>query len=225
MKGYYCLRGWFLSHKRELYSKQFGSKNIGIRNKMNLFKEIMKFILWLIIRCVYIILRRIIWTLNGVEKQVKSNKNSNVYEKTVHVRKIWMRYNFDPSLLPCTESHYITTHERFEDPEYVLKPNITLYNVKENEVYFVESDVSKDVLNSENGGFVKFAQYKLARKFLVMPMSVFIRLCETLPKPQDQKLVFIGNTARSGSTLFTQVSALFTQVGIFSHRWASFSHR
>lgn len=169
---------------------------------MKIAIELTKFILWSFLRLVFLFMRRISWSLTGVTKQLDTNGNS--YQgNNIHIRKIWLKYNFDPVLMVGSEVHFITTHERFEHPAYLLRPNVTLYGLSEREAYFVETD-GKNVLNSDHGGFVKFAQYRLAVRFIVVPLRVCEALCESLPEPA--RLVVLGNTARCGSTMLTQVS-------------------
>ena len=57
---------------------------------------------------------------------------------------------------------------------------------------------------SEYGPFIRFAQWRFGRRLIVVPMTTFRRLAETIGDPVGE-LVFLFNTARCGSTLLSQV--------------------
>ena len=57
---------------------------------------------------------------------------------------------------------------------------------------------------SEYGPFIRFAQWRFGRRLIVVPMTTFHRLAETIGDPVGE-LVFLFNTGRCGSTLLTQV--------------------
>jgi len=58
---------------------------------------------------------------------------------------------------------------------------------------------------SDYGPFIRWAQLDYCRRLIVVPLSTFHRLAELIGDPKGE-LVFLFNTARCGSTLFTQVN-------------------
>ena len=57
----------------------------------------------------------------------------------------------------------------------------------------------------EYGSFLRLAQLDFCRRLIVVPLTTFHRLAEVIGVPQGE-LIFLYNTARCGSTLFSRVS-------------------
>jgi len=57
---------------------------------------------------------------------------------------------------------------------------------------------------SEYNSIIGWAQMKFCRRLIVVPLTTFHRLAELIGDPQGE-LIFLFNTTRCGSTLFTQV--------------------
>ena len=56
---------------------------------------------------------------------------------------------------------------------------------------------------SEYNAHIGYAQTNYCRSLIVVPLSTFHRLAETIGDP-DGELIFLFNTSRCGSTLLTQ---------------------
>jgi len=54
------------------------------------------------------------------------------------------------------------------------------------------------------GGFINYAQMQYCRHLIVVPLTTFHRMSETIGDPKSE-LTFLINVPRSGSTLLTQV--------------------
>ena len=79
---------------------------------------------------------------------------------------------------------------------------------------------------SEYNSFMKMAQPIFCNQLIVVPLTVFHRMAETIGEPKGE-LVFLFNTSRCGSTLFTQVClavvvVLWTHNNIIDSRSAAF---
>jgi len=58
----------------------------------------------------------------------------------------------------------------------------------------------------EYSPFIRYAQMEFCRRLIVVPLSTFHRMSEVIGEPKGE-LIFLGHTARCGSTLLTQVLA------------------
>jgi len=54
------------------------------------------------------------------------------------------------------------------------------------------------------GGFIHYAQQKLCRRLIIVPLSTFHHLAEMIGDPKGE-LIFLFHRPRAGSTLLTQV--------------------
>ena len=95
-------------------------------------------------------------------------------------------------------------HREFVDPDYVLKDHVTLYNLTKKAAVFIETAKNVNVTQSKHGGFLRLAQFKLAKKLLVMPMHVFHQLGDKTGQTKA-KMIFLSTTGRCGSSLVAQV--------------------
>jgi len=69
----------------------------------------------------------------------------------------------------------------------------------------------------EYNAHINYAQMDFCRSLIVVPMSTFHRLADTIGDPAGQ-LVFLFNTGRCGSTLLTQACNYVSTVCIFSKK-------
>jgi hypothetical protein len=95
---------------------------------------------------------------------------------------------------------FITCHEMFTDPGYVLQPNVSLYCLTKDYAYFVETPASVDVFNSDTSSFLYIGQFTNALKVIKFPLASFCKLADRLGNPKV-KVCFMPNTGRCGSTL------------------------
>lgn len=68
----------------------------------------------------------------------------------------------------------------------------------------MESDEDIDVAHSDNGSFIRTAQFERARRIVISPIDAFHKLAEEVGDPKGE-LIFVTNTARCGSTLINQI--------------------
>jgi len=57
---------------------------------------------------------------------------------------------------------------------------------------------------SEYKSFIRHAQFEFCRHLIIVPLTTFHRLAETIGDPKGE-LIFLFNTGRCGSTLLKQV--------------------
>ena len=166
-------------------------------------------------RSLFKISQMALWVANGTFTQIKQNYQESSYNGTVQVMRILCRYKFDPLAQSAGPSIFLTTHERFVDPEYVLKDHISLFHVNKDLALWVEVGEGTDPIRIQNMPFFTFAQYKLARKLIAMPMHVFQKLGQKVGSPKG-RLIFLSNTSRCGSTLLARVFSETKTCQVFS---------
>ena len=156
-----------------------------------------------IVRVLFGFIQNMIWTVNGVHDAREKSKTS---KKSAEVLDIVWKYKIDilAGSGSNTLSDFITSHNAFVHPEYVLQDHVTLYIITPTEAIFVESDPQVDVTHSSTHFFFYAAQYIHARRIVRVPMESFLRLADQLPD-QNGTMVFLSSTGRCGSTLFSQM--------------------
>ena len=143
--------------------------------------------------------------INGTYWQAYCNRTRKEnYFKSAHVHKISFRYKFDVLLGAAGSMDFVLTHDHFDCPEYVLKENVSLYQIVADKAIFVEVPENIDVWRCENGSFFRQAQFNFALRVITMPISSFNVLGENVGDPKA-KLIFVQNTARCGSTLLVRI--------------------
>lgn len=166
--------------------------------------EIGKFLVWTLLRLVFTILHTIYIWLTGKYWTLKHCYIDDIDNNTIQVLRIIAHYKFDQLLQPSGVNNFIAIHSSFATLDYLLQDNVTLYYVNKYDAVFIETDTGFYVTDSDNGAFMRAAQFENARKVIRVPLHVFHRLGEKIGRP-DGKLIFLYNTGRCGSTLVTQV--------------------
>ena len=171
---------------------------------MNLSIDIFIYILWTVVRMFFNLIQSTVWLCNGTLSHVRNTFKEDSYQNSVQVLNIVARHKFCVVLQPCGVENFIATHRTFVNPEYVLQDHVTLYHITQQEAVFVETDTDVNVSLSNHGSFLRLAQFNFAKRLLIMPLHAFHKLGEDLGAPKE-KVIFLGITARCGSTLVTQV--------------------
>ena len=99
---------------------------------------------------------------------------------------------------------FVCSHERFVDPEYVRRDNVSLFFLQEDVAVFAETDPGIQTWRLKYGAFVREATEQYARRLISMPIGSLIKLGEKIGEPKE-KICFLFNTARCGSTLLSQM--------------------
>ena len=139
-------------------------------------------ILWELFSSLFRLIRLCIWILNGTQNCLHKNHQKSSYKETAQILTIWIRYRFDEGL-PRTFGDFIATHEKFENPDYILKDNVTLYYITGKEAVFVELDKNIDITKIGHCGFMVLNQFEYARKLIKLPIHVFYQMAATIGEP------------------------------------------
>ena len=162
---------------------------------------------WTIVRRLFGLCQFVLWNINGTSARIERNFKESSYKGSVQLMNIIARYKYDLMGQPSGPHLFITCHERFVDPEYVLEDDhISLFNVYKDKAVWVQVEKGTDLSRCDYAAFIYLAQFKLAKKLIIMPIHIFHDLGQKVGKPKS-KLIFLTNTARCGSTLLTRVFA------------------
>jgi hypothetical protein len=163
-----------------------------------------KYFMYISVRKLYSVLQGVKWLLDGTYLALLTSRSEKNYHRSAQLLDILFRYKLDLVLEPSGPGNFITSHCGFVSPSYVLQDNVTLYYVTATEAVFVESDEDVDVAHSDNGSFLRVAQFEKARRIVKVPIQAFHSMAEKIGDP-DGEIVFVTNTTRCGSTLLSQV--------------------
>ena len=89
-------------------------------------------------------------------------------------------------------------------PEYVLRPNVSLYSVTEKEAIFVETPTDVNIYSSDAFPFFYVGQFIYSTKVIKITIECFHSLAEEVGNPAVH-VVWLSNTGRCGSTMVNQV--------------------
>ena len=163
-----------------------------------------KYFAYVAVRKVYSTIQGLFWIVNGTYLSLHTSKQEKNYYRSAQLLDIVFRHKLDLVLEPSGPGNFITTHNGFVSPSYVLQDNVTLYYVTATEAVFIESPEEIDVSHSDYGSFIRVAQFENARRIIKVPISAFHKMAEEIGDPTGE-LVFVTNTARCGSTLLSQI--------------------
>ena len=88
--------------------------------------------------------------------------------------------------------------------DYVLRPNVSLYAITSKDAYFVETDGTIDIYNSNVHPFFYVAQFLFARNVIKMSITEFVALAERIGDPKVP-VIWVSNTGRCGGTMLCQL--------------------
>ena len=163
-----------------------------------------KYFAYVAARKLFSAIQGVVWLANGTYWGILSTRFRGNYYRSAQLLDIAYRYKLDLVLEPSGPGNFITTHNGFVSPSYVLQDNVTLYYVTAREAVFVESPEEIDVSHSDYGSFIRVAQFENARRLIKVPISAFHKMAEEIGDPTGE-LVFVTNTSRCGSTLLSQI--------------------
>jgi len=96
-------------------------------------------ILFKLMKLVFIPLQRIYWQLNGTAHQLREARLQHNYDRSAQVLDVVLRHKFCLGQ-PVTVSDFICTHNRFENPQYIIdNDHITLMTITEQDAVFAEA--------------------------------------------------------------------------------------
>lgn len=179
-------------------------------NQNHIVLVILEFLLFQLKRILNNCVETIKGYFNGTLAKINAAKDPKNYACSARIASISGWILFDPWMAHSSHHNFITCHERFVHPEYVLKDEVSLYCFTEDEAWFVEAPSGIEVWRSECSAFHKIAQHEFSEKIIKMPLSSLYQLADGLGKIKET-LIFIEFVPRSGSTLLGQI---FEETGV-----------
>ncbi|ELU15372.1 hypothetical protein CAPTEDRAFT_199450 [Capitella teleta] len=165
---------------------------------------------------------------NGTRKRIR--ENDDIYARSARISSVHKCILFDPWVTYNSTWNLITWHEGFVHPEYVLKDEVSLYCMTDEEAWFVEAPEGVEVWKNEYSAFHKIAQHEYAKNVIKMPLRSFYLLADKISDIK-QKLIFLDFVPRSGSTLVGQIFAEtgvcvhYSEPDFFSMYWGAQNHQ
>ena len=144
----------------------------------------MRIFLYCCFHCLRLLLmmcRHIIWRIRGIHRHLQlSSSLPQFYPTSAQVVNIHIRHKFDTIDESPSLANFITTHDAFVHPDYILQDHVTLYCLSDDLAVFVETDADVDVTDVEFGAFLRISQYEFAKKLVLLPIASFHRLAKTI---------------------------------------------
>lgn len=117
-------------------------------------------------------------------------------------------------------SNFLYRHRAYVSPSVALTmDNATLAFVTKTETIFCVTEPGVSAYNTTSVPFAFMNHFFLAGQLLIVDHGSFHRLAEEAGDPKE-RVVIIGNTARSGSTLICQMFARLPRVRVLCEPWA-----
>ena len=103
-----------------------------------------------------------------------------------------------------SERDFICIYSSSVSPEYIFKPNVSLYSLSKHEAVFVETEEDIDIYSSDESPFFIFAQFNRCKSVIKIPISCFHALADKVGGP-SLPVIWVSQTGRCGSTILCQV--------------------
>ena len=153
-----------------------------------------------------ILCQKFTWGVTGVDRIRKDAHRGLNFKQSAHVQSIFWRRKFY-GMSMSDPSEFITTHKCFKHPNYVLKPNMSIYCMTKSEVFFVEVKADTNIYGGPDSS-AKFhtEQFQKAINLISMPLASFHKIASDLGAPK-MPIIWISSTGRCGASLLSHVFA------------------
>ena len=174
-----------------------------MENSTKLVDAFRRFFVTAVIYVNYIFLLKLCDIINYVlntlifTRTLHSSENNTQLGRILLRRKISTFQTSSPMDFLCLFSSRV-------QPEYVLRPNISLYCVTTNEAIFVETPLNVNIYSSDENPFLYLAQYNRGRNVIKMAIHTFHTLADKIGDP-PVPVIWLSNIGRCGSTMLCQV--------------------
>ena len=111
-----------------------------MRSLMMIVRSLVMTALYKLLRLMFISVQRIYWQLNGTAQKLREARVPDNYELSAQVLDVVLRHKFS-HLQATSVHHFLCTHNRFENPQYVIdNDNITLMTISDRDAFFCETE-------------------------------------------------------------------------------------
>lgn len=161
------------------------------------------YLFYQITRHLVVAFQRISWGIMGVEYIRRDARRGLQYKQSAHVQDIiWRRKLCD--IYIADPSDFISIHNCFKHPTYVLKQNVSLYCLTKDEAVFVETSSTVDIYSCDTSPFFHNSQFLHAEKIITIPLASFHKMASDLGEPR-MPVIWISRTWRCGSAIMRQM--------------------
>jgi len=104
-------------------------------------RQLVTTILYKLLRLIFVTVQRIYWHLNGTAHELRECRLPHNYERSAQVLDVVFFHKFSPGSLMTTVDNFVCTHNRFENPHYIIDNDcITLMSINEHDAIFCEPE-------------------------------------------------------------------------------------
>ncbi len=129
------------------------------------------------------------------------------YEHSAHVLAVLTRFKLDSVASGNFLEDFILIHDCFAHPARVFEDDVSLYKMTPSHIIFVQCPGKPAAWDVKAFPFSRVGQHKRAERVIVVPKWSIVRLLEETgyANSYKERLIFLGMTARCGSTLLCQI--------------------
>ncbi|ESO84548.1 hypothetical protein LOTGIDRAFT_236217 [Lottia gigantea] len=165
--------------------------------------HVLSFLLYRFTRSLIVTFQKFTWAVSGVEKICRDARRGLQFRQSAHVLDIFWKRKFLPHTI-ADPKDFIATHSCFKHPNYVLKPNVSLYCMTKTDAIFIEVAEGANLYKHQHNKYLYETQFEHAKKIVMMPLASFHKIASDVGNPKVPVL-WISSTGRCGSTLLGQV--------------------
>lgn len=149
--------------------------------------------MYAVYKTIWLLLRKVNNTFETPEKESDQVRIGRIIWR----RKLAVFINNDPSDFLCFSYSSVAS-------DYVLRYNVSLYCIDQDEATFVETAENLKLYSSNENPFLYMAQFDKSVRVIRVPIAIFCKLADIIGDPQIP-VVWITSTGRCGSTILSQV--------------------
>lgn len=154
------------------------------------------------------------WAVTGVERTRKDAKSGIQFKHSAHVHNVLWRRKLILSSV-SDPSDFILTHKFFKHPNYVLKPNISLYCITKDEALFVEVAEDVNLYKQFDSKAFYMKQFERAHSVISMPLASFHKIAQDIGRPKVP-IIWMSSTGSCGATLLSRVFGQLPGMAVIS---------
>jgi hypothetical protein len=159
---------------------------------------------FLFLRLFFLLFRAISWKIHGIKDVVGKNKDLEKLggEPVAQALSVvaWNKVCF---LQPPSLRDFMLKHDEYVSLDYVTQHDHICLFSRQDIAVFGEGEPGQLLWHSDVNSFITIGLYMESKRLIIMRMSDFDSVCSKLPDPKN--IIIMGNTARCGSTLLTQI--------------------
>ncbi|XP_071108778.1 uncharacterized protein [Haliotis cracherodii] len=165
--------------------------------------HVMSFLMYRFTRSIIVTFQKFTWAVTGVERIRRDAKRGLQFKQSAHVQEIFWKRKFLPTTI-ADPNNFIALHKGFKNPNYVLKPFVSLYCMTKDEAVFVETPEGVNIYRDKKSRPLYEAQFEHATKMITMPLASFHKIASDVGDPRT-RVVWLSSTDHCGSSLLAQV--------------------